>query len=147
MIYLGTAVSGTILLGTAGYLGFKNTVENVRRPLMTNQKKFLNGLIRWLPLVGLVLFFGLILWGYSRGIFHSVASLQAFIKQFGNYAVLCFILLQIVQVIIPILPGGISSVAGMLMFGNLQGLLYSYLGLIIGEFIGFYWFVTMDVAL
>ena len=55
--------------------------------------------------------------------------------------------LQIVQVIIPILPGGISSVAGMLMFGNLQGLLYSYLGLIIGEFIGFYWFVTMDVAL
>ncbi|HBV07422.1 MAG TPA: TVP38/TMEM64 family protein, partial [Enterococcus faecalis] len=40
---------------------------------MTNQKKFLNGLIRWLPLVGLVLFFGLILWGYSRGIFHSVA--------------------------------------------------------------------------
>lgn len=70
---------------------------------MTNQKKFLNGLIRWLPLVGLVLFFGLILWGYSRGIFHSVASLQAFIKQFGNYAVLCFILLQIVQVIIPIL--------------------------------------------
>ena len=59
---------------------------------MTNQKKFLNGLIRWLPLVGLVLFFGLILWGYSRGIFHSVASLQAFIKQFGNYAVLCFIL-------------------------------------------------------
>lgn len=51
------------------------------------------------------------------------------------------------QVIIPILPGGISSVAGMLMFGNLQGLLYSYLGLIIGEFIGFYWFVTMDVAL
>ena len=43
--------------------------------------------------------------------FHSVASLQAFIKQFGNYAVLCFILLQIVQVIIPILPGGISSVA------------------------------------
>ena len=40
MIYLGTAVSGTILLGTAGYLGFKNTVENVRRPLMTNQKNF-----------------------------------------------------------------------------------------------------------
>ncbi|MCU9778264.1 TVP38/TMEM64 family protein, partial [Enterococcus faecalis] len=27
---------------------------------MTNQKKFLNGLIRWLPLVGLVLLFGLI---------------------------------------------------------------------------------------
>ncbi len=95
---------------------------------MTNQKKFLNGLIRWLPLVGLVLFFGLILWGYSRGIFHSVASLQAFIKQFGNYAVLCFILLQIVQVIIPILPGGISSVAGMLMFAICKAFCIAILG-------------------
>ncbi len=46
---------------------------------MTNQKKFLNGLIRWLPLVGLVLFFGLILWGYSRGIFHSGLIIGEFI--------------------------------------------------------------------
>ncbi len=48
-----------------------------------------------------------------------------------------FILLQIIQVIIPILPGGISSVAGLLMFGNGWGLLYSCIGLIIGEAIGF----------
>lgn len=58
-------------------------------------------------------------------------------KQFGDYAVVIFILLQIVQVIIPILPGGISSVAGMLMFGNGLGLLYSCIGLVIGEAVGF----------
>ncbi|MGC3033526.1 TVP38/TMEM64 family protein, partial [Enterococcus faecalis] len=36
--------------------------------------------MRWLPLVGLVRFFGLLLWGFYRGIFHSVASMQAYIK-------------------------------------------------------------------
>lgn len=44
---------------------------------------------------------------------------------------------SVIQVIIPILPGGISSVAGMLMFGNGFGLLYSCIGLVIGEAIGF----------
>ena len=48
-----------------------------------------------------------------------------------------FILLQIIQVIIPILPGGISSVVGMLMFGTGWGLVYSYIGLVIGEALGF----------
>lgn len=56
------------------------------------------------------------LWA-ARGIFDSAQSLQAFIGRFGNYAVLVFILLQLIQVVIPILPGGISTVAGMVMFG------------------------------
>lgn len=55
--------------------------------------------------------------------FRSSTSLQVFIQQFGKYAVMIFVLLQVIQVIIPILPGGISSVAGMLMFGNGFGLL------------------------
>ena len=75
--------------------------------------------------------------GIFQRIFHSVASLQTFIKQFGNYAVLCFILFTNRPSDYPYSTCRISSVAGMLMFGNLQGLLYSYLGLIIGEFIGF----------
>ena len=54
-----------------------------------------------------------------------------------------FILFQVIQVIIPILPGGISSVAGMLMFGNGFSLLYSCIGLVIGEAIGFCLFAIM----
>ncbi len=84
-----------------------------------------------------VFFFVLILYAYHHGIFRSSTSLQAFIQQFGKYAVMIFVLLQVIQVIIPILPGGISSVAGMLMFGNGFGLLYSCIGLVIGEAIGF----------
>lgn len=58
-----------------------------------------------------VFFFVLILYAYHHGIFRSSTSLQAFIQQFGKYAVMIFVLLQVIQVIIPILPGGISSVA------------------------------------
>ena len=90
-----------------------------------------------MPIIGLFFFFVLILYAYHHGIFRSSTSLQAFIQQFGKYAVMIFVLLQVIQVIIPILPGGISSVAGMLMVGNGFGLLYSCIGLVIGEAIGF----------
>ncbi|WP_165004202.1 MULTISPECIES: VTT domain-containing protein [unclassified Enterococcus] len=93
--------------------------------------------IRLIPIIGLLFFLALIIYAYRHGIFQSTESLQAFIQQFGQYAVVIFILLQIIQVIIPILPGGISSVVGMLMFGNGFGLFYSCIGLVIGEAIGF----------
>lgn len=100
---------------------------------MTRLQKF----IRVLPFLGLFILFSLVLYGLHLGIFKSPVLLKNFIHQFGQWAILVFILLQIVQVVIPILPGGISSVAGMLMFGNIYGLIYSYIGLIIGEVLAF----------
>ncbi|EMF0048134.1 membrane protein [Enterococcus hirae 57-03-H11] len=102
-----------------------------------NNHNHLHKYIRIIPIIGLLFFLVLIIYAYQHGIFRSTTSLQRFIQQFGEYAVVIFILLQIIQVIIPILPGGISSVAGLLMFGNGWGLLYSCIGLIIGEAIGF----------
>lgn len=102
-----------------------------------NNHNHLHKYIRIIPIIGLLFFLVLIIYAYQHGIFRSTTSLQRFIQQFGEYAVVIFILLQIIQVIIPILPGGISSVAGLLMFGNGWGLLYSCIGLIIGEVIGF----------
>ena len=102
-----------------------------------NNHNHLHKYIRIIPIIGLLFFLVLIIYAYQHGIFRSTTSLQRFIQQFGEYAVVIFILLQIIQVIIPILPGGISSVAGLLVFGNGWGLLYSCIGLIIGEAIGF----------
>ncbi|EMF0284578.1 TVP38/TMEM64 family protein [Enterococcus hirae] len=102
-----------------------------------NDHNHLHKYIRIIPIIGLLFFLVLTIYAYQHGIFRSTTSLQRFIQQFGEYAVVIFILLQIIQVIIPILPGGISSVAGLLMFGNGWGLLYSCIGLIIGEAIGF----------
>ena len=102
-----------------------------------NDHNHLHKYIRIIPIIGLLFFLVLIIYAYQHGIFRSTTSMQRFIQKFGEYAVVIFILLQIIQVIIPILPGGISSVAGLLMFGNGWGLLYSCIGLIIGEAIGF----------
>ncbi|OQO68936.1 hypothetical protein BH747_11095 [Enterococcus villorum] len=104
---------------------------------MMEKKNNVHKYLRIVPIVGVLFFLGLVIYAYQHGIFQSTDSLQRFIQQFGDYAVVIFVLLQIVQVIIPILPGGIYSVAGMLMFGNGFGLFYSCLGLIIGEAIGF----------
>lgn len=104
---------------------------------MENYRSTIRRIIQFLPIVGFSLFFILAIYAYRHGIFQSTDSLQVFIQQFGQYAVLIFILLQIIQVIIPILPGGISSVVGMLMFGTGWGLVYSYIGLVVGEALGF----------
>lgn len=98
-------------------------------------------IIYFLPILGVISFTLMVLYGYSIGIFHSVQSLQTFIKQFGRSAILLFILLQVLQVVVPILPGGISSIVGILMFGNIPGLIYSYIGLIIGDII-VYWLIN-----
>ncbi|ASZ06547.1 TVP38/TMEM64 family protein [Enterococcus thailandicus] len=104
---------------------------------MENYRSTIRRIFQILPIIGFSLFFILAIYAYRHGIFQSTDSLQVFIQQFGQYAVLIFILLQIIQVIIPILPGGISSVVGMLMFGTGWGLVYSYIGLVIGEALGF----------
>lgn len=105
---------------------------------MIQEKKLLQRIIYLLPFFGIAGFIATILYGYSLGIFKSVDTLQEFIAKQGQFAILFFILLQTLQVVVPILPGGISSVVGLLMFGNLMGLIYSYIGLIIGEII-VYW--------
>ena len=46
-------------------------------------------------------------------------------------------LLQILQVVIPIIPGGISSAAGVLIFGPYLGFVYNYVGISIGSVIIF----------
>ncbi len=48
-----------------------------------------------------------------------------------------FILIQILQVVIPIIPGGISTAAGVLIFGPYAGFIYNYVGICIGSIIIF----------
>lgn len=75
---------------------------------------------------------------YQTGVFDSLQSLQEFVGQAVFWAPFLFILIQILQVVIPILPGGISLAAGVLLFGPLIGFLYNYIGICIGSLILFW---------
>ena len=47
---------------------------------------------------------------------------------FGLIGGLVFVFIQIEQVVIPIIPGGISCLAGVVLFGAGMGFLYNYVG-------------------
>lgn len=97
------------------------------------RKNRVKSFLQILPILGLGIFISLTLYGVHLGIFNSLESLQTFIGQFGRYGIALFIGIQIIQAIVPILPRGISSITGILLFGNIRGLIFSALGSVIGE--------------
>lgn len=88
-------------------------------------------------ILGTLFLIGLILYFLSQGYFTDSTKLQALLNQTGIVAPLLFILLQIFQVIIPIIPGGASSALGIVAFGPIWGFVYNYAGLVIGSILAF----------
>lgn len=88
-------------------------------------------------ILGTLFLTGLILYFLSQGYFTDSTKLQALLNQTGIFAPLLFILLQIFQVIIPIIPGGASSALGIVAFGPIWGFVYNYAGLVIGSILAF----------
>jgi len=70
-------------------------------------------------------------------IFASPEALQLYLIQFGMLAPLIFMTIQITQVVFPIIPGGLTCVAGVLCFGPIWGFFYNYISIGIGSCINF----------
>lgn len=77
------------------------------------------------------------IYGYQIGIFESQESFKKFIIDCGVLGNLLFIAFQAIQVIIPILPGPVACIAGVLAFGPIYGFLYNYIGICIGSIAAF----------
>ena len=101
-----------------------------------NQHSYQN-LFKIISTVGLLCSVILCVYGWRSGVFTSQEKLQELIDGFGIAGPFVFILFQIVQVIIPILPGGVSCLAGVVLFGAWKGLLYNYIGICIGSVFAF----------
>ena len=76
--------------------------------------------------------------GWRAGLFTDERVLNDFLAKAGMWAPLVFVLVQIVQVVVPIIPGGVSLLAGVLIFGPWWGFVYNYVGIVIGSMIVFY---------
>lgn len=92
----------------------------------------------WLTALGMMLMAVLVYMGIRAELFTSQEALEAFLLRMGILAPLLFILIQIVQVVIPILPGAIGCLAGVLIFGPFWGFLYNYIGICLGSVIVFF---------
>ena len=89
-----------------------------------------------LVLIGALILFSV--YGYQKGIFTSRDQLELFIRQSSFWGPLLFIVIQIAQVVIAVIPGGLTCLAGVVFFGPWYGFLYSAVGIIIGSCINFY---------
>lgn len=61
----------------------------------------------------------LVIWLFQNGILNDQNAFKTWVSQYQIMAPLIFILIQIIQIVIPILPGGVTTVAGYLIFLNL----------------------------
>lgn len=86
---------------------------------------------------GFVLCVLMALWGWHTGVLTSQERMQALVSSAGPAGALLFTVFQAVQVVVPILPGGLGCLAGVLLFGPVRGFVYNYVGICIGSLIAF----------
>ncbi|MEX2804512.1 VTT domain-containing protein [Streptococcus sp. H31] len=92
-------------------------------------------LIGWLSLFVTVAFLVYLFKGLN--ILNNPDALTKLLQERLLLGALLFFLLQIIQVVIPIIPGGVTTVVGFLAFGPVLGFILNYLGIVIGSVILF----------
>ena len=75
--------------------------------------------------------------GWRAGLFSSAEALSAFLSSLGAWAPIAFLLLQVLQIIIPVIPGGVILSVGVVAFGPVYGFIYNYVGMLMGSYIAF----------
>lgn len=94
-------------------------------------------IINWISIIGMVFSVALVIYFFNLGLFDDLYALQNLVGGSLIVGPLIFISLQILQVVFPIIPGGVSTAAGVFMFGPIAGFFYNYIGITIGSMIVF----------
>lgn len=76
--------------------------------------------------------------GWLGGHFDSADSLRAYVDSFGIWAPLILALIQMLQVVLPVLPGFMGCIVGAALFGAVGGFWINYIGISAGS-IAAYW--------
>jgi Uncharacterized conserved protein len=98
----------------------------------------------WINLIFIILIVVLIIYlsiKYGPEITRLVShpkKFRDFILSYGRISALVFILFQILQVVIAVIPGEVVQIAGGYIFGTFMGTVYSLIGIIIGYIIVFF---------
>lgn len=93
--------------------------------------------IRVLVLLVFGLVVALFVWGFSSGTFTSLDKLQEWVRGFGLFGPVLYVVAQTAQVVVPVIPGGVGIVAGPLLFGFWTGSLFNYIAVVLGSIIDF----------
>ena len=98
--------------------------------------------LKWLARIATVSAIVLVVWfsfwAWRKGLFTDSDLLVQFIRRYGVAAPLLFMLLQVIQVTLAVIPGGASCTVGVLLFGPVMGFIYNYVSICAGSFINFF---------
>lgn len=90
-----------------------------------------------LNVLGILLTVWALYWGFKSQLFTSEAALRQFLGNLGPSAPIGFVIIQIIQTVVPIIPGALTVPMGTLIFGMVNGFLLNFTGIIIGSVINF----------
>ncbi len=94
-------------------------------------------LINIISIIGLLLTSIFIIYCYSNGIFDSQANMTLFLNKFGIFAPIIFVIMQAVQVIVPVIPANITCGLAVIFWGGIKGFILNYIGICAGSIIVF----------
>ena len=100
---------------------------------MTRERKIVQGI----SLIGFAACVLFAVWGWRTGVLTSQEQLETLVRSCGAAGIVLFVLFQAVQVVVPILPGGLGCLAGVVLFGPWYGFAYNYIGICIGSLAAF----------
>ena len=87
--------------------------------------------------LGFLLCAALGVWMWKKGLLTDPQALQLWVKGLGWWAPAAFVTFQAVQVVIPVLPGGLGCLVGVVLFGPWWGFVYNYIGICAGSLAAF----------
>lgn len=102
-----------------------------------NQQPIEKRVLQTVSAVGFLICVAVAVWGWQTGVLTSQERLQKLVGSLGLAGGVLFTVFQAVQVVIPILPGGLGCLVGVILFGPLWGFAYNYTGICIGSLLAF----------
>lgn len=102
-----------------------------------NQQPIEKRVLQAVSAVGFFVCVAVAVWGWQTGVLTSQERLQKLVESLGLAGGVLFTVFQAVQVVIPILPGGLGCLVGVILFGPLWGFAYNYTGICIGSLLAF----------
>lgn len=102
------------------------------------QKCVIRRLVNLLTVLGLCACTLLVFYAWRHNLFSSQDALKHYIAGFGVMGALVFVAFQTAQVVLPVLPGGLGCLGGVLLFGPWLGFVYNYVGICIGSLLAFF---------
>ncbi len=105
---------------------------------LSKRYRFWQKVIKALGVLALIATLVLVVYLYKLGILNDSNELKDLVHKYEFWGPMIFIVAQIVQIVFPVIPGGVTTVAGFLIFGPTLGFIYNYIGIIMGGVILFW---------